>query len=340
MRVAHFPAPGAKVAASDFIITGGGCAANAALAIARLGGRAAFAGPLGGKADIVSERILADLAAEGVDCSGVARVDGGTASVSLILLDAEGEKTIATRRGTGFSQALPADADALVSDVDAVLVDNRFPEFVDRGLPGGAGAQNSDRHRSRSGDRAGRFPAQARHACDRLDGSAARHHRPRRTCRRAQASCRTCFGFRGRDRRAERRHLARGRRASAHAGLRGEGHRFAWRRRRLSRRLHIGRCGSARSRTPRCASPAPSPRSNARISAAPPARRGAPRSMNFSSGKFDAIASTDKARRRARRRRQNPPARPRGRSTGSSSAASRSWRGRARDGDVKLSASR
>ncbi len=130
MRVAHFPAPGAKVAASDFVITGGGCAANAALAIARLGGRAAFAGPLGGKADIVSARILADLAAEGVDCSGVARVDGGTASVSLILLDAEGEKTIATRRGTGLSQALPADADALVSDVDAVLVDNRFPEFV------------------------------------------------------------------------------------------------------------------------------------------------------------------------------------------------------------------
>jgi sugar/nucleoside kinase (ribokinase family) len=98
--------------------------------VARLKGRAAFAGPLGGKNDAVSERILADLAAEAVDCTGIARVDGGTASVSLILLDAAGEKTIATRRGKGLGQTLPADAAKLVADADAVLVDNRFPEFV------------------------------------------------------------------------------------------------------------------------------------------------------------------------------------------------------------------
>ena len=130
MRVESFPPPGAKVSASEFIITGGGCAANAALAVARLNGRAVFAGPLGGKDDAVSERILVDLTAEGVDCSGVARVDGGTASVSLILLDAEGEKTIATRRGVGLGQTLPEDANKLVADVAAVLVDNRFQDFV------------------------------------------------------------------------------------------------------------------------------------------------------------------------------------------------------------------
>ena len=130
MRVERFPAPGAKVHASDFITTGGGCAANAAVAVARLGTRAAFAGPLGGTNDAVSNRILDDLTAEGVDCSGVVRLDGGSASVSLILLDAEGEKTIATRRGTGLGAVLPRDADALVANADAVLVDNRFPEFV------------------------------------------------------------------------------------------------------------------------------------------------------------------------------------------------------------------
>ena len=58
MRVQNFPAPGTKVPASEFIITGGGCAANAAVAIARLGGRVAFAGPLGGSNDAVSDRIL------------------------------------------------------------------------------------------------------------------------------------------------------------------------------------------------------------------------------------------------------------------------------------------
>ncbi len=130
MRVQDFPAPGAKVHASEFIITGGGCAANAAVAIARLGGRAAFAGPLGGTDDQVSNRIVADLIAEGIDCGGAVRVDGATASVSLILLDAEGEKTIATRRGAQLGKARPADAGKLVADVDAVLVDNRFPEFV------------------------------------------------------------------------------------------------------------------------------------------------------------------------------------------------------------------
>ncbi len=130
MRVTNFPVPGAKVAASEFIITGGGCAANAAVAIARLDGRVAFAGPLGGCDDPTSNRILDDLAKERIDCSGVARVNGGSASVSLILIDAAGEKCIATRRGTQLDNVLPADAAALVADVDALLVDNRFPEFV------------------------------------------------------------------------------------------------------------------------------------------------------------------------------------------------------------------
>ena len=130
MRVQNFPAPGTKVAASEFIVTGGGCAANAAVTIARLDGRVAFAGPLGGSDDAASNRILSDLAKEGVDCAGVERVDGGTASVSLILLDATGEKTIATRRGINLNNVLPKDPAGLVADASAVLVDNRFPEFV------------------------------------------------------------------------------------------------------------------------------------------------------------------------------------------------------------------
>lgn len=130
MRVATFPAPGTKVSASNFIVTGGGCAANAALAVARLGGRAAFAGPLGGEDDTISAQIVADLSAEGVDCTGVKRVPGASASVSLIMLDATGEKMIATRRGAGLGQTRPDDADALVAGIDALLVDNRLPEFV------------------------------------------------------------------------------------------------------------------------------------------------------------------------------------------------------------------
>jgi len=129
MHVVQFPAPGSKVSGSDFLITGGGCAANAALAVARLGGRAAFAGPLGEASDAVSSRVVADLESAGIDCRGVVRVPGATASVSMILIDATGEKSIATRRGHGLNDGRPADAAALVADADVVLIDNRYPEF-------------------------------------------------------------------------------------------------------------------------------------------------------------------------------------------------------------------
>ena len=70
-RVDRFPRPEAKTQASAFMIISGGCAANAAIAIARLGGRARFAGPLGGPAgaEPIGDRIVASLAAEQVECA-------------------------------------------------------------------------------------------------------------------------------------------------------------------------------------------------------------------------------------------------------------------------------
>lgn len=130
MRVADFPQPGTKVSASEFIFTGGGCAANAAVSIARLGAKTSFAGPLGDVTDTVTRRIVENLENEGIDCHGAVRVAGATASVSLILLDAHGEKMIATRRGKGLTDARSADPAALAAAADAVLVDNRFTEFV------------------------------------------------------------------------------------------------------------------------------------------------------------------------------------------------------------------
>ncbi|HEX3858389.1 MAG TPA: PfkB family carbohydrate kinase [Pseudolabrys sp.] len=143
MRVERFPEPGSKIYASEYITTGGGCAANAAVTIARICGHARFAGPLGDDNDEASRSVVAALTRESVDCSGVLRVGGGSASVSLILLDAAGEKEIATRRGNGLTTAAPTDPARLVADVDAVLVDNRFPAFatpicqaaVARGIP-------------------------------------------------------------------------------------------------------------------------------------------------------------------------------------------------------------
>src|SRR5215472_4987649 len=58
-RVSAFPMPDTKVQASEFITIGGGNAANAAVAIARLGGKASFAAPLGD--DAVADRLIESL---------------------------------------------------------------------------------------------------------------------------------------------------------------------------------------------------------------------------------------------------------------------------------------
>ena len=55
MRVDRFPDAGTKVQASEFLITSGGQAGNAAVAIARLGGHVRFAGPLGARDDEFAE---------------------------------------------------------------------------------------------------------------------------------------------------------------------------------------------------------------------------------------------------------------------------------------------
>ena len=90
-QVDCFPQPDAKTQAQSFFIVNGGCAANAAVAVARLGGRATLAGPLGDDAN--GERVLAALAREEVDCRGCQRLRVPTA-VSAISLDAHGERMI------------------------------------------------------------------------------------------------------------------------------------------------------------------------------------------------------------------------------------------------------
>src|SRR5262249_60803488 len=83
-RVDRFPQPDAKTQAQRFFIVNGGCAANAAVAIARLGGRAALAGPLG--EDSNGDRGLAAPAREEIGCSGCQRLSGVPTAVSGILL--------------------------------------------------------------------------------------------------------------------------------------------------------------------------------------------------------------------------------------------------------------
>ncbi len=143
-QVERFPAPDGKIQARGFFVVNGGCAANAAVAIARLGGRAVLAGPLGGPAgeDLNGDRVLAALAREEVDCAPCPRIAGVATPLSAIFIDAQGERMIVTYRDRRIAEAVPSDPAGLAARADAVLADNRFPEFVrpicaaarDRGL--------------------------------------------------------------------------------------------------------------------------------------------------------------------------------------------------------------
>jgi sulfofructose kinase len=131
-HVREFPLPDTKAEATEFFAVGGGNAANAAVAIARLGARAAFAGPIGGPAgeDAIGDRVIESLAAESIDCNGCVRLAGARTPISAILLNAQGERTIANYRDKRLDAVTPADPDRLVRDVDMLLVDNRYPAFV------------------------------------------------------------------------------------------------------------------------------------------------------------------------------------------------------------------
>ena len=131
-RVAEFPQPDGKVQATGFFVVNGGCAANAAVAIARLGGRAALAGPLGGPAgeDANGDRVLQALAREKVDCTHCRRVAGLATALSAIFINAHGDRTIVTYRDARVAEVAPVAPERVVAAADLVLADNRFPQFV------------------------------------------------------------------------------------------------------------------------------------------------------------------------------------------------------------------
>ncbi len=130
-QVDDFPKPDGKVEATGFFVVNGGCAANAAVAIARLGGRAMLAGALGGPpgVDANGDRVLAALARENVDCSGCERIDGLSTALSAILINTRGDRTIVTYRDARVAAVTPTAPDQLVATADLVLADNRYGVF-------------------------------------------------------------------------------------------------------------------------------------------------------------------------------------------------------------------
>jgi ribokinase len=97
VRVGSLPRPGETITGGSFEMAGGGKGANQAVAAARAGASVALVGAVG--ADEFGARLIDDLAGEGVDVAGVARLQGAPTGVAAIVVDEQGENQIAVASG-------------------------------------------------------------------------------------------------------------------------------------------------------------------------------------------------------------------------------------------------
>jgi sulfofructose kinase len=127
-RIEAFPPHPTKVRALEHVEAGGGMAANAAVAIARLGGKVELWSRVGD--DSAGNAIRAGLRAEHVDVRYVQSFEGARSSTSAIIVDDKGERLIVGQRDAG----MPSDTSWLplerVNEAGAVLGDLRWLEGV------------------------------------------------------------------------------------------------------------------------------------------------------------------------------------------------------------------
>jgi len=120
-RIDAFPARPTKVSARDHREEGGGSAANAAAAIAVLGGRAVLWSRVGD--DDTGTKARRALERSGVDVDGVKRCDGARTPTAAVIVDARGERLVVSED----DHVMPMDAGwlplARIASAGAVLSD-------------------------------------------------------------------------------------------------------------------------------------------------------------------------------------------------------------------------
>jgi sugar/nucleoside kinase (ribokinase family) len=126
-----WPEPDGRLVVDEILRSGGGPAATAAVAVARLGGSAAFVGAVGDDGD----ELVRALTDEGVDTAGVVRLRGASPE-SVILLDrSTGTRSILHVPGAALRE-LPTDAHDRCRTAAWVHVDHagyRVAHALDRG---------------------------------------------------------------------------------------------------------------------------------------------------------------------------------------------------------------
>lgn len=119
---------GQKREALDIVIQGGGPAGTAAVAAARLGIRAGYAGTVG--SDALGELKYRTLADYGVDLRGLIRRDAPEHQVALVFVsDAGGERSFMPNRGLREAPLLVAELDRdYLTAAEILIIDGFHPE--------------------------------------------------------------------------------------------------------------------------------------------------------------------------------------------------------------------
>jgi sulfofructose kinase len=120
-RIPAFPPKPTKVRALEHIESGGGTAANAAAAVAKLGGGAELWSRVGD--DETGQKIRRSLDSAGVDTSQILVHDGAKTPTATVIVDAAGERMVVSED----DHVMPMDADWLpldhINSAGAVLSD-------------------------------------------------------------------------------------------------------------------------------------------------------------------------------------------------------------------------
>ncbi len=125
-RVNALPTTGGKFVATDYFEIGGGPAATAAVAIAKLGQQVEFIGRVGG--DSVADIMLNELSDYGVNVDNVIRIENASSAFSAILVDDEGERMIINYQDKSLSRDIALLESVDFSTYSTILCDVRWPE--------------------------------------------------------------------------------------------------------------------------------------------------------------------------------------------------------------------
>ena len=106
IKVARIPKPGETILGGEFARAAGGKGANQAVSAARAGGAVTFIARVGRDAN--GEQAMAGFAAEGIDVKRVIRDAKYSSGVAIILVDQDGENSIAVASGAN-DRLNPAD---------------------------------------------------------------------------------------------------------------------------------------------------------------------------------------------------------------------------------------